>query len=200
MVFSTDQHEGARQGCGALPRLVALTNRQQQARQRQQRLGERIHGGAVEAHLHPGGGGNSPGVLDESVRKIQHGACLMLARHLTGGDGADRVVLRCDGALADRNHVRGIFGAEGADKLDEPLGKSASRKSARAFSLLLSLPLSPRLPHRPQRRLSILTCGDGMQQRRGGQGERVEQQAQTGIGPGGTPRQGDSVTGACTGA
>ena len=48
----------------------------------------------------------------------------MLARHLTGGDGADRVVLRCDGALADRNHVRGIFGGEGAGELDEPLGKS----------------------------------------------------------------------------
>ena len=28
VVFSTDQHKGARQGCGALPRLVALTNRQ----------------------------------------------------------------------------------------------------------------------------------------------------------------------------
>ena len=34
VVFSANQHEGARQGCGALPRLVALTNRQQQARQR----------------------------------------------------------------------------------------------------------------------------------------------------------------------
>ena len=120
----------------------------------------------------------------------------MLARHLTGGDGADRVVLRCDGALADRNHVRGIFRGEGAGKLDEPLGESNSR----SLALLFSLFLSPRLSYRPQRRLSILTCGDGTQQCRGGQGERVEQQAQTGIGPGGTPRQGDSVAGACTGA
>lgn len=87
----------------------------------------------------------------------------MLARHLTGGDGADRVVLRCDGALADRNHVRGIFGGEGADKLDKPLGKSASRKSTSTFSLLLSLPLSPRLSHRTQRRLSILTCDNDTQ-------------------------------------
>ena len=81
----------------------------------------------------------------------------MLARHFTGGDGANRVVLRCDGALADRNHVRGIFGGEGAGKLDEPFGKRASRKSARAFSLLLF----PRLSYHAQRRLSILTCGDG---------------------------------------
>ena len=57
----------------------------------------------------------------------------MLACHLTGGDGADRVVLRVDGALANGKHLRGILGAEGAGKLDEPLGKSA-----RAFSLLLS--------------------------------------------------------------
>ena len=83
----------------------------------------------------------------------------MLARHLTGGDGADRVVLRCDGALADRNHVRGIFRGEGAGELDKPLGKNASRKSASTFSL----PLSPRLSYRPQHRLSILTCGDGTQ-------------------------------------
>ena len=34
VVLAANQHEGARQGCGALPRLVALTNRQQQARQR----------------------------------------------------------------------------------------------------------------------------------------------------------------------
>ena len=92
----------------------------------------------------------------------------MLARHLTGGDGADRVVLRFDGALADHNHVRGIFGGEGAGELDEPLGKSASRKSARAFSLLLNMLLFPRLSHRAQRRLSILTCGNGTQQCRGG--------------------------------
>ena len=85
----------------------------------------------------------------------------MLACHLTGGDGADRVVLRVDGALADRNHVRGLFGAEGAGKLDEPFGKSASRKSASTFSLLLSMLLSPRPAHRTQRLLSILTCGNG---------------------------------------
>ena len=78
----------------------------------------------------------------------------MLACHFTGGDGADRVVLRVDGALADRNHVRGLFGGEGAGKLDETLGKSAST---------FRLPLSPRLSYRPQRRLSILTCGDGAQ-------------------------------------
>ena len=87
----------------------------------------------------------------------------MLARHLTGGDGADRVVLRCDGALADRNHVRGLFGGEGAGKLDETLGKNATRKSASTFSLLLSLLLSPRPTHRAQRRLSILTCSNGTQ-------------------------------------
>ena len=87
----------------------------------------------------------------------------MLARHFTGGDGANRVVLRCDGALADRNHVRGIFGGEGADELDKPLGKSASRKSTSTFSLLLSLPLSPRLSHRAQRRLNTLACGNGTQ-------------------------------------
>ena len=98
----------------------------------------------------------------------------MLARHLTGGDGADRVVLRLDGALADLNHVRGVFGGEGAGKLDKTLGKNATRKSASTFSLLLSMLLSPRPAHRLQRRLSILTCGNGAQQRRGGQGERVE--------------------------
>ena len=87
----------------------------------------------------------------------------MLACHLSCGDGADRVVLRVDGALADREHLRGIFRGEGAGELDEPLGKSA-----RSFSLLLSLPLSPRLSHRAQRRLNTLTCGDGTQQCRGG--------------------------------
>ena len=91
--------------------------------------------------------------------------------------------------------MRGIFGGEGADKLDEPLGKIA-----RAFSLLLNMLLFPRLSHRIQRRFDFLACGDGTQQCRGGQGERVEQQAQTGIGPGGTPRQGDGVAGARAGA
>ena len=81
----------------------------------------------------------------------------MLACHFTSGDGADRVVLRVNGALADGKHLRGIFGAEGTGELDEPLGKSNSR----AFSLLLSLPLSPRLSRRIQRRFDILTCGDG---------------------------------------
>ena len=95
----------------------------------------------------------------------------MLACYLTGGDGADRVVLRLDGALADCNHVRGVFGGEGAGKLDEPFGKSASRKSASTFRLLLS----PGPAHRVQRRLSIMTCGNGTQYCRGGQGERVEQ-------------------------
>ena len=92
--------------------------------------------------------------------------------------------------------MRGIFGGEGAGELDEPLGKSNSRSLALLFNLLLS----PRLSHRIQRRFDFLACGDGTQQCRGGQGERVEQQAQTGIGPGGTPRQGDSVAGARTGA
>ena len=94
----------------------------------------------------------------------------MLACHLTGGDGADRVVLRVDGALADREHLRGLFGGEGAGKLDKPFGKSASRKSASTFRLLLS----PRPTDRAQHRLSLLTCGNGTQQCRGGQGERVE--------------------------
>ena len=76
----------------------------------------------------------------------------MLACHLSGGDGADRVVLRLDGALADRNHVRRVFGGEGAGKLNEPFGKSTS-----IFRLLPS----PRPTHRTQRRLSLLTCGNG---------------------------------------
>ena len=76
----------------------------------------------------------------------------MLVCYLTGGDGADRVVLRVDGALADRNHVRGVFGGEGAGKLNEPFGKSTS-----IFRLLPS----PRPAHRVQRLLSILTCGNG---------------------------------------
>ena len=83
----------------------------------------------------------------------------MLACHLSCGDGADGVVLRVDGALADREHLRGVFGGESAGKLDESFGKSS--KCSRTFSLLLSVLLSPRLSHRTQCHLSILTCNNG---------------------------------------
>ena len=78
----------------------------------------------------------------------------MLACRFTGGDGADRVVLRIDGALADRNHVCGVFGGEGVGKLDKAFGKSTS-----TFRLLLS----PCLSHRTRCYLSILTCGNSTQ-------------------------------------